>query len=53
MIIPIAGEVFGGTPPDCLGSATSGPFSVVLVHRVPSYFEDNLLALRHWQPPGA
>jgi|FLYL01.1.fsa_nt_gi hypothetical protein len=36
-----------------LSSGRAGPFPVTRRNDVPTYFEDNLLALRHWRPPGS
>lgn len=41
----------GTTTPDRLCEAISGPFPLDTVNRVPSYFDDNLVAHRHWIPP--
>ncbi|HVR32893.1 MAG TPA: hypothetical protein VMS74_09315 [Acidimicrobiia bacterium] len=41
----------GASSPDRLCSAAAGLFPLDRVNRVPSYFEDNLVAHRHWIPP--
>ncbi|HSJ27001.1 MAG TPA: hypothetical protein VLB67_02255 [Acidimicrobiia bacterium] len=43
----------GVVTPDLRCSATAGPFPVDAVIGVPSYFDDNLVAHRHWIPPEA
>jgi len=53
MFEPKPDGMFVGIPIDQLASPTSGRFSITLVFGVPSYFEDNLLALRHWKLPGS
>ncbi len=43
----------GVAGPDRLCSAVSGLFPLDRVNSVPSYFDDNLVAHRHWIPPAA
>lgn len=38
---------------DLLGSARHGPFPTGRVERIRSFFEDDLVALRHGKPPGS
>jgi hypothetical protein len=42
----------GVSAPDRLCSAAAGLFPLSRVNLVPSYFDDNLVAHRHWIPPG-
>jgi hypothetical protein len=41
----------GVQTPDRFCSGATGPIRLDTVNSVPSYFDDNLVAHRHWIPP--